>query len=443
VVHQVAILKSGRPFTLYWVTHLTDLHGTKRSTMRFLSAFALLSAVHLGAAVRDCNTPRTVVIDGNRLVSAKTRLGEGDPDLLPAFGHLIAQADYWLTKGPWTVTSKTAIPPNGTIHDYASQAPYFWPNPNTADGCPYINKDGVRNPEVDNYPDKLGSISLFNSTYALSLAWYYTGNPKYSSHAADIIRTWFLNSETAMKPNLDHAQIVPCANTGRSIGIIDFSQDYTEVLDAVAILNTGAPGWTKTDAQAFQAWNKQFLQWLAFSPFGIEEAAVKNNHGTYANMQITALALFTGNMSLARSTAELAKTFLNSQITANGSQPQELARTRSFHYSNFDLTAHLRWALTARKLGVDMFKYVGPQGQTLFKAVEFLVPAAVNGTEDWSYPELLFTQYAATDNVHAAAQEGDLAAQAAVKDLQPPAFGGDIFVLRPAPQQLDNINVVG
>lgn len=411
--------------------------------MHLLSAVTLLSAVHLGAAVRDCKTPQTVVIDGNRLVDAKARLGGGDPSLLPVLSHLVAQADYWLTQGPWTVVSKKAIPPNGTIHDYASQAPYWWPNPNTADGCPYIQKDGVRNPEVDNYPDKLSSISLFNSTYALSLAWYYTGNPKYSVHAADIIRTWFLDPETAMNPNLNHAQIIPCANTGRSIGIIDFSQDYTEVLDAVAILNTGAPGWTKADAKAFRAWNTQFLQWLAFSPFGVQEKHAQNNHGSYANMQITAMALFTGDLSLARSTAELAKTLLNDQITANGSQPQELARTRSFHYSNFDLTAHLRWALTARKLGIDMFKYVGPQGQTLFKAVDFLVPAAVNGASDWTYPELLFTQYAATDNIHAAAQEGDLVAAAAVKDLQPPAFGGDIFALRPAPQQLDNINTTG
>lgn len=393
--------------------------------------------------MRDCKTPQTVVIDGNRLVDAKARLGRGDPSLLSALGHLVAQADYWLTQGPWTVISKTATPPNGTIHDYASQAPYWWPNPNTTDGCPYIQKDGVRNPEVDNYPDKLNSISLFNSTYALSLAWYYTGNPKYSVHAADIVRTWFLDPETAMNPNLNHAQIIPCANTGRSIGIIDFSQDYTEVLDAVAILNTGAPGWTAADAKAFRAWNTQFLEWLAFSPFGAQEATASNNHGTWASMQITAMALFTGNLSLARSTAELAKTFLDEQITANGSQPQELARTRSFHYSNFDLTAHLRWALTARKLGVDMFGYVGPQGQTLFNAVDFLVPAAVNGAADWAHPELLFTQYAATDNIRAAAQEGDLVAAAAVKDLQPPAFGGDIFVLRPAPQQLDNINVTG
>jgi hypothetical protein len=383
--------------------------------------------------------PDTVVIDGYRLVDIQTQINRGDASIKASLDHLVAQADSWLKQGPWTVTSKTKAPPNGTIHDYASQAPYWWPSPNSPDGCPYIQKDGVRNPEVDNYPDKINSIKLFNSTYVLSLAWYYTGNEKYSYHAAEIIRTWFLDPKTAMNPNLDHAQIIPCANTGRSIGIIDFSQDYTEVIDAVAILNTGAPGWSKVDAAAFQEWNKQFLLWLAYSPFGVEESNATNNHGTFANMQITALAVFTGNHSLALTKANLAKEFINNQVTSNGSQPQELARTRSFHYSNFDLTAHLRWALIARKLGVNLFKYKGPQGQTLFNAVNFLVPAATGGATDWAYPELQFTQYAATDNIHAAAQEGDLKAKAAVRKLPGPP-GGDIFLLRPAPQQLDNIN---
>ncbi|KAL7793642.1 alginate lyase domain-containing protein [Trichoderma ceciliae] len=419
--------------------------------MHFSSlSFALLSAAGIANALPGLGdgllyrskSPDTIVIDGYRLVDAKQRLNKGDRDLKAALKHLTAQADSWLDQGPWTVTAKADAAPNGTLHDYTSQAPYWWPNPDTPDGCPYINKDGVRNPEVDKYQDRVSVGKMFNSTYVLSLAWYYTGNAKYSKHASDILRTWFLDADTAMNPNLDHAQIIPCANSGRSIGIIDFSQEYTNVIDAVAILNTGAPGWKSSDGKAFVSWNKRFLSWLADSPFGIQEAAAQNNHGTFANMQIAALALFTGNHSLAVSRSQLAKSFIDSQITANGSQPQELARTRSFHYSNFDLCAHLRFALIARKVGVDLFKYKGPDGQTLFKAVDFLVPAAAGGASEWTYPELGFTQYAATDNVQAAAQEGDPVAKKALGKLVPPP-GGDIFALRPAPEQLDSIATVG
>jgi hypothetical protein len=155
-------------------------------------------------------------------------------------------------------------------------------------------------------------------------------------------------------------------------------------------------------------------------------------------MQIAAIALFTSDRQLTYKLAQLAKTIINNQITANGSQPDELARTKSFHYANFNLGAHLRWALISKKVGVDLFKYRGPAGQSLAKATEFLIPAAVDGASKWTYPELEFTQYAATDNVHAAALAGLCQAKRVDDNLVPPP-GGDIFYLRPAAQQLDSI----
>ncbi|KAJ5459513.1 uncharacterized protein N7458_001065 [Penicillium daleae] len=144
--------------------------------MRVLYISFLLLTANIVAALPDPEhsnsrkAPGTVVIDGYRLVDAEVRLNRGDRSLKSSLDSLVAHADSWLNQGPWTVTSKTKAPPNGTIHDYASQAPYWWPNSNTPDSCPYIQKDGMRNPEVDNYPDKINSIKLFNSIYTLSLA---------------------------------------------------------------------------------------------------------------------------------------------------------------------------------------------------------------------------------------------------------------------------------
>lgn len=332
--------------------------------------------------------------------------------------------------------------PGGDPHDYLSQAPYWWPSkPRTADnpwGCPYVQKDGQRNPEVDTGTDRPDLGKVVTSVTTLSLAWYYTGRARYAEQASTALRTWFLDPATRMNPNLNHGQFIPCKYDGRAIGIIDFSQQYTSVLDAVAVLDLGAPGWRAEDRARMRDWNKKFLNWLVTSPFGKEESAAENNHGTFQDMQIAALALATGDKALAAKTVRAAgKLRIDPQIAADGSQPQELARTRSWHYSTFDLVAYARLAAIGRQVGVDLWGYRGPQGQSLFKAVDYLLPAAT-GAAAWPHPELEFYRYAASDVVHAAADAGDQKARAAVPRLQaPPA--GDLWLLRPAAEQLDSI----
>ncbi|MFD5899318.1 alginate lyase family protein [Streptomyces sp. NPDC060366] len=387
-------------------------------------------------------TPATVVIDGQRMRDAKARLDRGDPALRETVRALTVSADKWLNQGPWTVTDKPKPAPSGDPHDYLSQAPYWWPSqPRTEEnpwGCPYVQRDGERNPEVDTGTDRPDIGKVFNSTTSLSLAWYYTGEKKYAEHAADILRTWFVAPATRMNPNLNHGQFIPCKYDGRAIGIIDFSQQYTSVLDALAILETGAPGWTRADRTAMRAWNEDFLDWLVNSPFGKEESAARNNHGTFMDMQVAGLALATGDKALARRIVRDARTErIDTQIGGDGTQPQELARTRSWHYSTFSLVAHTRLADIGRHVGVDLWNHRGPDGQSLFKAVEYLLPAATANTP-WPHPEMEFHRYAASDIVHAAADAGNRKARAAVPRLeQPPA--GDLWALRPAAEQLDSI----
>jgi Alginate lyase len=386
--------------------------------------------------------PHTVVLDGTRLQRAGAALHHGDRALTATLAQLTAQADGWLTKGPWTVTSKPQTPPGGDKHDYLSQAPYWWPTePRTADnpwGCPYVQKDGVRNPDVDTITDHDGRGQMFSAVYTLSLAWYYTGKAAYAEHAATILRTWFLDPATRMNPNLDHGQIIPCKTDGRAIGIIDFSQQFTDVLDATAILDVGAPGWTRTDHQGMQDWYADFTTWLG-GDFAAAEAGADNNHGTFFDMQLAALQLATGHRDLARQTVvAAAKKRIDAQVAADGGLPQELARTRSWHYSTFDLVALTRLAQIGRHVGVDLWNYRNPAGATITDAVDFLLPAAT-GTAAWPYPELQFQRFAASDAVRAAADAGDPRAKAAVPLLEAPP-GGDLWPLRPATEQLDPIS---
>ncbi|WP_446040008.1 alginate lyase family protein [Streptomyces sp. SID1121] len=421
------------------------MSGTPRRRLGTLIAAAFTAAAVLIPAVPSTAAPAvpaTPVIDGKRLQQARIALDKGDPVLKKALKSLTAQADSWLGQGPWTVVDKPRPAPSGDPHDYLSQAPYWWASqPKTTEnpwGCPYVQRDGERNPEVDTGTDRPDLGKVFNSTTTLSLAWYYTGRKKYAEQAAKVLRTWFVDPVTRMNPNLNHGQFIPCKYDGRAIGIIDFSQQFSSVLDALAILDTGAPGWTKRDRDGMRAWNKDFLGWLVNSPFGKEESAAKNNHGTFMDLQVASLALATGDKALARTTVlDSRARRIDPQIAADGSQPQELARTRSWHYSTFDLVAYTRLAAIGKQVGVDLWAHQGPQGQSLFKAVDYLLPAAT-GAAAWPHPELEFYRYAASDVVHAAADAGDSKARAAVPLLQAPP-GGDVWALRPAAEQLDSI----
>lgn len=387
--------------------------------------------------------PNTVVLNGSQLELNRVGLLLGNPTLRTSFHDLITQADAALTTGPWSVMSKAMAPPSGDMHDYMSLAPYWWPTePQTASnpwGCPYVDKDGQRDPIVDTITDHAYELDSFSAIYDLTLAWFYTGQAKYAQRAELDLRTWFLDAATKMNPNLNYAQGIPCQVTGRGIGIIEFSYALTEVVDSTQMLANGAPGWAKSDRSGMNTWYSQFLNWLLTSANGKAEAAATNNHGSFYDMMTAALALDTGQKSLAKNIVTTAETKrIAVQIQANGYQPLESTRTRSWHYFCFNLVALTRLAQIGEKVGVNLWKYTAPDGGSILKAVDFLIPAATQGQAVWPYPELQFTQYAALDVLHAAADAGDQQAKAALPKV-PVEPGGDLFPIRPAAEQLDNI----
>jgi hypothetical protein len=389
--------------------------------------------------------PNTVVLDGRQLQRNQLGLFLGNKTLKTSLADLITQANTELTAGPWSVTQKTALPPSGNVHDYLSLAPFYWPTqpvtPANPWGCPMVNRDGQRNPVVDTIPDHQSQIAAFADIYNLTLAWYYTGDVKYSQRAELDIRTWFTNPATAQNPNLAFAQGIPCLVTGRGIGIIEFSYALTEVVDSTAILDSGAPGWTKADHTAIQAWDSAFLNWLRTSTNGASENSQANNHGTFYDMMSAALALYTGQRDLAKSIVIGSEaTRIDKQILPTGQEPLETLRTLSWHYSNFNLVALTREAQIGQHVGVDLWHYTSPTGGSIMKAVDFVIPVATGGLSPtvWPYQNLTFFQYAALDVLHAAANAGDKNAKAALP-MVPAEPGGDLFPIRPAAEQLDNV----
>jgi hypothetical protein len=399
---------------------------------------ATLAVVPLSGATAAPGVPHTVVTDGKKLAAVRAALDHGTatPAQRAALKTVLAKADDALTTGPWSVLDKPTTPPSGDKHDYQSQAPYQWASepktPDNPQGCPYVNRDGQRNPEADAITDHTYRMVAWDAIYYLSTAWYYTGDAKYAQRAALDIRTWFLDPATRMNPNMTYSQIVPCKNTISGTGIIDSTQSFTQVLDAFALLDSGAPGWTGQDRSGVRSWLTQYLGWMQTSPQAKLELAATNNHGTFLDLQNAATAAYLGQTATAKKMVQDAeKKRFPVQFDANGDQPLELTRTISWHYVNFNLTAWGRMAELGHNLGVDVWGYRAANGVTLRKIVDRLIPAALHGADSWPHQQIgVFDQSIAADIFHAAAEEAhDTAAAAALKQMPLPA-GGDTWAVR-------------
>jgi hypothetical protein len=317
-------------------------------------------------------TPKVFSIDSKNLEASKQKIKSGDPQTLAVYQRLVRDADKALTEGPFSVMNKKQVPTSGDKHDYMSLAPYFWPNPNTPDGLPYIRKDGVRTPETKAIKDKDDLIKMENAVETLSFAYYFSGDEKYAERSTSLIRTWFLLPETKMNPNVNFGQAVKGASLGRKEGVLE-TRGFAKVIDAIGMLQ-GSKAWTAADQKSMQTWITDFLVWMQTSPIGKAEMNADNNHGTWYDAQRLSYALFLGKKDLANEICKNAINRLDKQMDNNGNFPKELARTKSLGYTLFVTEAFFEIAKLAEKTDVDLWNVVTPSGKSIKKGIETLAP---------------------------------------------------------------------
>jgi hypothetical protein len=318
--------------------------------------------------------PHVYSLRADELERARRLIGDASR-LRPAYERLVREADAALLLGPFSVMDKPRTPESGDKHDYVSMGPYWWPDTTKPGGLPYIRRDGERNPELANGYDAPRFGAMTGAVTTLALAYYFSGAEQYAQRAALLLRTWFLDPATRMNPHLRYGQRIPGITEGRAAGIIE-TRRLVDLVDAIGMLEH-SPNWSETDARGMRDWMAAYRGWLVTSDIGKEEQRAQNNHGTWYDAQIVALALFTGDTVMARTTVETAKTRrIAAQITADGRQPYELARTRSLGYSVMNLEGLCRLAELGRHVGVDLWSYRSPRGGNIRKALDYVAPYA-------------------------------------------------------------------
>jgi hypothetical protein len=313
--------------------------------------------------------------DLETMESIRARLPAGDP-AQAAVAQLRVAADLALGEGPFTVMAKSMVPPSGDKHDYLSVAPYFWPDPKRPGGLPYVSRDGERNPQRSSGDTDNGAENhMANDVETLALAHFFTGDRRYADHAARLLRVWFLDPATRMNPNLEFAQSVPGVTPGRPAGLID-TVDLVAMVEGVELMASSG-SLPEGDLAGLRGWFTRYLDWLLSSNNGKQEGEATNNHGNWYDVQVCRFALFVDRDDLARRIVEQAGTLrISRQIEPDGSQPRELARTRSLHYSLYSLTALFALATMGQHLGVDLFHFETADGRSLRRALDFLAPYA-------------------------------------------------------------------
>jgi hypothetical protein len=278
------------------------------------------------------------------------------------------------------------VAPSGDQHDYVSYARYWWPNPDTPDGLPYIRHDGKTNQKLLAKGDREPIGMLYDDLETLALAGYLLDEKESAEHGAMLVRTWFLDPATRMNPHIRYGQAVPGRNDGRGSGIID-TRHFIRVLDSVALLKeTGA--WTDADHAALAAWMKQYLDWLMQDPMGKDESSEKNNHGTWYDAQVAAIAMFVGERDIARQIVENAKAKrIERSIEPDGQQPEETDRTKGLHYCVFNMSAMAVLARIGEHLDVDLWHYESDDGRSLRRGLDFVVPYLV-GEKEWPHEQI-------------------------------------------------------
>ena len=296
-------------------------------------------------------------------------------------GRVLHSAEVYLAEAPRTITSAPAPRSAGGLHDFSSEADYWWPDPKKPGG-PYIQRDGESNP--DNFvAHRQLLMRLSIQTPALTAAFVLTKRRAFAEHAIAQLRAWFVDPATIMNPNLQYAQAIHGIDTGRSIGVID-TLHLVEVAQAALVLEK--LGELKgVDLDGTRAWFAKYLEWLTTSDHGKQERAAKNNHGTCWLLQAAAFARFAGDSAvLEECRRRLKEVLLPGQLAQDGSFPLELARTKPFSYSLFNLDVFGMSALVLSDVENDLWRAKAPNGASLVDSFRFMLPYIANKGR-WPY----------------------------------------------------------
>ncbi|MNX60629.1 Alginate lyase [compost metagenome] len=298
---------------------------------------------------------------------------------------ILKNADWAMKQRPVTVTAERSSRSAGGKHDFYSEGDYWWPDPQNPDG-PYIQKDGMTNPE-NFVAHRLAMIRFSKIIGALASAYKLTGDQKYVKQAMLHLQAWFVNEGTMMNPNLLYAQAIKGRFTGRGIGIIDTIQ-LMEVAQGIIVMQKAMESGVLAETRK---WFAQYLTWLMSHQYGKDEMNAQNNHGTCFTMQVASFAKLCNDDKLLDFCRDRYKNvLLPNQMAVDGSFPRELARTKPYGYSIFNLDAMTTLCQILSTKTDNLWDFKTTDGKSIKKGIEYLYPVVADKSKWPLKPDVMY-----------------------------------------------------
>ncbi len=297
--------------------------------------------------------------------------------------RILKAASAALNQKPVTITTFPAKLSEGGPNDFYSNGDYWWPDPAKPDGLPYIKRDGETNPE--NFSQhRMVVKTLRDSVAALAAAYKITGDDKYVTKSAELLQVFFLDAKTRMNPTLNFTQAVPGVSPGRGIGIID-TLHIIEIPAAVKVMEK-SKAFPADMAKDLRQWFRELAEWMTTSKNGNEEANAKNNHAVAFHLQLAVFADFIGDQEkLALCRTKFKEVFVGKQMAEDGSFPLELARTKPYGYSIFQLDNMTLLCQVLSTPEDNLWTFETKDGKSIAKAIAYLYPFLADKSK-WKLP---------------------------------------------------------
>jgi hypothetical protein len=334
------------------------------------------------AVCGEAAVPPMTLVSDNEADPLRSAITRNEAWTRESAQRLRADANKRMTQGPWNVTTERPVDLPLDPHDYYSEAPYYWPDPENPTG-PYILREGHLNPERFS-ANRNSLASVCDTIFSLGTAAFLFDDDRYAQRASRIIQAWFLNPKTRMNPNLEYAGAIRGLNTGRPSGILEGRVLIRAIQGMEFLARTG--NWDAKDQIAVQKWFEEYLHWLLQSRSGLEEKASGSDQASWWAAQVAAVSTFVDNEPAEQLAFNVYRDrIFPRQVGPGGTIARDESRA-SVYSAVFNLEALTLVCRIAETQDINLWNLHARNGYDLNAAINYLEPYLADSRK-WSREE--------------------------------------------------------